>query len=139
MVENYENNTKNGFFIQKWKEGKICKGNYLNNKMNGWGILDNNEINIKGNFFNNILEGYGETYNKEEKITYKGYWEKGLLEGIGQQFNDIFLYEGYFINGKKMDLENKYIKMRMKNMKENGKMIIMKVLEFIIFRLGINI
>ena len=107
--------------------------------MNGWGILDNNEINIKGNFFNNILEGYGETYNKEEKITYKGYWEKGLLEGIGQQFNDIFLYEGYFINGKKMDLENKYIKMRMKNMKENGKMIIMKVLEFIIFRLGINI
>ena len=139
MVENYENNIKNGFFIQKWIEGKICKGNYLNNKMNGWGILDNNEINIKGNFFNNILEGYGETYNKEEKITYKGYWEKGLLEGIGQQFNDIFLYEGYFINGKKMDLENKSIKMRMKNMKENGKMIIMKVLEFIIFRLGINI
>jgi hypothetical protein len=82
IVENYEDNIKNGFFIQKWKEGQICKGYYLNNKMNGWGILDNLKINIEGYFINDLLEGYGETFNKEENVTYKGYWNKGLLEGI---------------------------------------------------------
>ena len=101
IVENYDNDIKNGFFIQKWNESKICKGYYLNNKMNYWGIFDSDEINIKGYFSDNILDGYGETYNKEDKITYKGYWEKGLLEGIGQEFNELFLYEGYFINSKR--------------------------------------
>ena len=101
LVENYEDNIKNGFFIQKWKEGRICKGYYLNNKMNGWGILDNLKINIEGNFINDLLEGYGETYNKEENVIYKGYWNKGLLEGIGQQYNELYLYEGYFVNSIK--------------------------------------
>ena len=58
IVENYDNDIKNGFFIQKWNESKICKGYYLNNKMNYWGIFDNDEINIKGYFSDNILDGW---------------------------------------------------------------------------------
>ena len=46
IVENYDDDIKNGFFIRKWNESKICKGYYLNNKMNYWGIFDSDEINI---------------------------------------------------------------------------------------------
>ena len=115
IVENYDDDIKNGFFIRKWNESKICKGYYLNNKMNYWGIFDSDEINIKGYFSDNILDGYGETYNKEDKITY------------------------ILLTVKEMVLVFKYIKMKMKNMKGNGKMISMKDLEFIFFLMGINI
>ena len=100
IVENYENNIKNGYFIQKWNNGKICEGYYINNEMSGWGHLDNLEIDIRGYFHKGILEGYGEVYNKVENIKYKGYWKNGILDGIGIQFDENCLYEGEFINSK---------------------------------------
>jgi len=69
--------------------------------MEKWGKIDNLNIIIKGFFNNDKLEGYGEVFDKEENINYKGYWKKGLLDGIGIQYNETFIYEGYFKEGKK--------------------------------------
>ena len=102
MVERYdENNLKNGFFIQKWKNGKKFIGYFLKNKINGWVKFDNLEVEISGEFSNNFLNGYGEVYNIEENKLNIGYYINGILGGIGCEKGSDYIYLGYFIRGEK--------------------------------------
>ena len=100
--ENYdENGHKNGFFIQKWVDGKECFVNFIKDKINGWAKLNNLEIKILGEFNNNFLNGYGEVFFTEENRIQKGYWVNGVIGGVGYEKTSNYIYSGSFINGKK--------------------------------------
>ena len=47
---------KEGFGIQKWKDGSTYKGNFINGEANGWGIFyyPNGDIH-KGKFEKDII------------------------------------------------------------------------------------
>ena len=76
---------KNGFGIQKWKDGNIYEGNFINNKAEGWGIFYYSDGDMyKGSFENDITKGYGEYYHNKEVIYY-GYWLDDVQVGIGYE------------------------------------------------------
>ena len=55
---------KEGFGIQKWKDGSIYKGNFINGEADGWGIFYYSDGDIfKGQFAKDIICGYGERYH----------------------------------------------------------------------------
>ena len=92
---------KNGFCVQKWKDGKTMTGYFLKDKMNGWAKIDNLEVLIKGEFKDGFLNGYGEVLKHEENVLFVGYWIKGVSGGVGYEQGNNYIYFGNFINDKK--------------------------------------
>ena len=90
---------KNGFGIQKYKDGSIYKGNYINDKSSGFGIFYHSDGDIqKGEFYNGITKGYGE-------LKYYGYWLNDIQYGIGYEiWSDSSEYYGNYYDGKKYGL-----------------------------------
>ena len=103
LIEKYdeEKNIRNGFCLKQWKDGREFKGYYLNNKINGWAILNKSNFELKGDFCDDILNGYGEYFDKEENTTLKGYWVNGKAGGIVIEIDSDYKYFGSFINNAK--------------------------------------
>jgi hypothetical protein len=93
---------KNGFGIQKFNDGSVYKGNFINDKTSGFGIFFHSDGDIqKGEFFNGITKGYGEYYHKKEVIYY-GYWLDDIQYGIGYEiWAESSEYFGNYYDGKK--------------------------------------
>ena len=96
-----ENKMKNGFCVQKWKNGKKFTGIFLNNKIKGWAKLNNLEMEICGEFSDDFLNGYGEVINYVENKLYEGYWIQGVLGGVGSEKGENYIYLGNFITNQK--------------------------------------
>ena len=96
---------KNGFGIVKWEDGSFLKANFINSKINGYGIFtDTNydESIFCGEYYDNIVKGYG-YYIKNGLKTEGDCWFKNNINGLGIQFNLLNgnIYKGSFLNSKK--------------------------------------
>ena len=102
IVEKYdEEGLKNGFFVQRWNDGKYLLGHYEKGKIDGWAQLNNLKIKMEGQFSQNKINGYGEVYNMEDNKLLKGYWINGILGGVGLEKGPDYIYFGYFIKSDK--------------------------------------
>lgn len=130
---------KQGFGIQKMKDGSVFRGIFTNDKVNGWGIYEHKDGDIyKGEYENDRTSGYGE-YSHGNGAVYYGYWIDDMQFGIGYElWSDSSKYSGEYNNGKKMELEHIYGKIKL-CIGENGKPIISKGLGFIIMLMEDNI
>ena len=97
---------KQGFGIQKMKDGSRFYGIFTNDKANGWGIYEHKDGDIyKGEYQNDKTYGYGE-YSHKNGAIYYGYWINDIQFGIGyERWNDSSQYSGEYSgeynNGKK--------------------------------------
>jgi hypothetical protein len=86
-----------------YENGDYYKGDIINGKANGKGILYYKEGKIKyeGNFINDKMEGYGKFYYKNGRY-YIGQFKQNLLNGNGKLYdiNGNIKYKGNFINNK---------------------------------------
>lgn len=76
----------------KWLDGTYYEGEWNLGYAEGKGILVYvNGDYMKGQFMYNKLNGYGECYNNELCYEYKGYWESDQQSGQGK-LNNFFLF-----------------------------------------------
>jgi hypothetical protein len=91
-----EKKNKNGFGIITYDDKSKLKGNFKNNKLNGFGkFIDLHSI-YSGNYIDSIPNGFG-IYKKDNVTTIGDDWLKNNLNGVGFQIfglNDF--YEGEF-------------------------------------------
>lgn len=99
------NGEKDGFGVQKWKDGAVYLGLFKSNRANGLGIFKHSDGDeYKGEFINDRACGYG-LYRHSNGATYEGYWLDDCQNGIGQEkWSDNSEYEGYYVKGKKQGL-----------------------------------
>jgi hypothetical protein len=100
---NFENNKKNGYGIETYKDGSKYEGNFVNNKKSGKGIyrFANGEM-YEGNFENNLYNGEGKYLWGLDRRKYEGEFKNGIISGKGVfTYNDGAIYHGYFENGEK--------------------------------------
>ena len=93
---------KQGFGIQKMKDGSRFCGIFSNDKVNGWGIYKHKNGDIyRGQYVNDKTNGYGE-YSHSNGAIYYGYWINDMQFGVGYEiWNDSSQYSGEYNNGKK--------------------------------------
>ena len=93
---------KQGFGIQKMKDGSIFHGIFTNGRANGWGIYEHKDGDMyKGEYQNDRTSGYGE-YSHGNGAIYYGYWADDKQFGIGYElWSDSSKYSGEYNNGKK--------------------------------------
>ena len=85
------------------KNGIISEGNWVYNKLNGWGrVIDSqNKIIGEGLYIDNLMEGYGKYYFSNGDF-YEGYFKNGKMDGKGKYYwKDGEIYEGEYKNGIK--------------------------------------
>ena len=85
------------------KNGIISEGNWMNNKLNGWGrVIDTQNLIIgEGYYVDNLMEGYGKYYFSNGDF-YEGYFKNGKMDGKGKYYwKDGEIYEGDYKNGIK--------------------------------------
>ena len=91
-----EKKNKNGFGIITYDDRSKVKGNFKDNKLNGFGkFIDLHSI-YSGNYIDSIPNGFG-IYKKDNVTTIGDDWLKNNLNGVGFQIfglNDF--YEGEF-------------------------------------------
>ena len=96
LGEKDEKKNKNGFGIITYDDKSKLKGNFKNNKLNGFGkFIDLHSI-YSGNYIDSIPNGFG-IYKKDNVTTIGDDWLKNNLNGVGFQIfglNDF--YEGEF-------------------------------------------
>ena len=92
---------KQGFGIQKMREGSRIKGIFLDDRLNSWGIFEYRDGDIyRGEFDNNRICGYGE-YSHENGAVYYGYWIDDMQFGIGYEiWGDTSQYSGEYNDGR---------------------------------------
>lgn len=77
-------NHRHGYGITKMSNGDIYRGEYLNDKRNGYGTYTYDtsigEEYYEGHFVNNKRDGYG-VYTYRDKSVYAGWWKENLKEG----------------------------------------------------------
>ena len=86
-------NNKTGFGVMIWKDKSKLKGNFTNNKINGFAEFMDHESLFSGYYKDNSPQGYG-IYEKNNVKTEGETWIKNNLNGIGIQFlgyNDFYL------------------------------------------------
>ena len=133
---NSTNSLKEGFGIQKWKDGSKFIGYFKNDKSNDFGKFIDNENNfLSGNFIEDKLDGFGiYLYNNGTK--YIGEWvndyKMELALNIGKM--DLYIKEN-LKKVKKMVLESIYGLMEL-NIMENGKIIVYLDMEYILFQMN---
>lgn len=115
---------KDGFGIVTWEDGSqfkakfghnkskgICKyidaskstfyGVYDNNRPNGYGIYEEDNIQYEGIWTNNILNGIGIEIWKKDMTFYRGQYVNSIKEGIGFcGWEDGTIYQGEWKNNK---------------------------------------
>ena len=129
----YKNNEKNGkgkLIIKILGDVNIYEGNYKNGNLDGKGIhiMTNENKNIYFRFecqFKNGKAKYGTIYDKNNNKIYEGGLKRYLPNGKGIKFEGEYKYEGNFKDGKLKELELYMIKIIIKYMKENLKMVIL--------------
>jgi hypothetical protein len=101
------NGEKEGFGVQKWKDGAIYKGKFNKNRANGLGIFKHSDGDeYKGEFVNDRASGYG-LYRHSNGATYEGMWTEDSQHGFGEEkWRDGSEYVGNYIKGKKQGLGN---------------------------------
>jgi len=100
---NVETNHRHGYGITQMSNGDIYRGEYRNDKRNGYGtyIYDTsmNEEYYEGHFVNNKRDGYG-IYTYRDKSVYSGWWKENLKEGAGvMTYADGIVIRGTFYEG----------------------------------------
>ena len=95
---------KNGIGVYNYLRKNLkYKGNFLNDKKNGKGILEssnNNKYYYEGNFLNDKITGEGILITDDER--YEGYFKDGLFDGKGTLVDGKGnYYIGEFKNGLK--------------------------------------
>lgn len=77
-------------------------GEFKDNKRNGVGILrDSKDRIIKGIYFNGTLQDWGFVKQLDQNYEYRGQFEKGLFEGIGEERSGMQKYIGHWKHGEK--------------------------------------
>ena len=121
----FENGLRMGYGEFTWKNiDKIFKGNYLNNKKNGFGKLyENKKLIYEGDFRNDKYNGIGKCFKDGE--LYEGYFQNGKFTGKGKYYvRNVLKYEGEFENwefcGTGTKYTNDYI---IKGIFESGKLV----------------
>ena len=112
MNENFEyvgqkndDGTKQGFGLQKWKDGALYKGYFNQNKANGYGVFRHHDGDLfKGEFQKDRACGYG-IYVHANGALYQGSWMDDCQNGIGEEsWNDESHYKGEYYRGKKQGI-----------------------------------
>jgi hypothetical protein len=87
----------------KWSDGTYYEGEWNLGFAEGKGMLVyQNGDYMKGEFVYNKLNGFGECFNNELGYEYKGYWENDLQSGQGSEsWPDGSEYIGLYEFGKK--------------------------------------
>ena len=100
---NFENNKKNGYGIESYSDGSKYEGNFVNNKKSGKGVykFPNGEM-YEGNFENDLYNGVGKYIWSLDGRKYEGEFKNGIINGKGSfTYDDGSVYHGYFENGEK--------------------------------------
>ena len=97
-----ENGNKQGFGLQKWKDGALYKGYFYENKANFLGIFNHSDGDVfEGEFKNDRAYGYGK-YLHSNGALYEGEWVDDSQHGTGiEVWADKSQYRGDYIRGKK--------------------------------------
>jgi hypothetical protein len=87
----------------KWTDGTYYEGEWNLSFAEGKGILVyHNGDYMKGQFLYNKLNGFGECYNSDMGYEYNGYWLNDLQSGQGNEiWSDGSEYVGTYELGKK--------------------------------------
>ncbi len=85
-----------------YENGDIYNGDYIDDKMNGKGVLEyNNKDVYEGDFLNNFKHGYGVMKYVNGNI-YTGQWKNNYKNGKGKIiYNDNSYYNGDWVNDKR--------------------------------------
>lgn len=99
------NGEKEGFGIQKWKDGAIYIGQFQANRAFGLGVFKHSDGDeYKGEFVNDRACGYGE-YKHSNGAMYEGYWLGDAQDVIGEEkWSDGSQYVGNYVRGKKQGI-----------------------------------
>ena len=93
----WDNNTKNGIGVEKFKDGAIYKGEFKNGFKHGIGTyywVDGSQY--EGEFKSNLLEGYG-IYKFKDGSFCSGFWISNQISGFGKfTYPGVKYYLGYF-------------------------------------------
>ena len=104
MLVNREKGTEErcGFGIQKWVDGAVYEGYWLNNKAEGKGTFWHAEGDIYiGEFRADQAYGYG-VYTHVNGSRYEGKWVNDIQQGHGEEtWADGARYNGSYVNGMK--------------------------------------
>ena len=77
-------------------------GEFKDNKRNGVGILrDSKDRIIKGIYYNGILQDWGFVRQVDKEYEYRGQFDKGLFEGVGEERSGMQKYIGHWKHGEK--------------------------------------
>lgn len=99
----------NGSGYVEFKHGdqSFYKGQWLNGKRTGYGIMDYGNgpslgLRYEGNWKDDIRSGNGKLFNRGgTQLIYEGQWENNQYNGIGKMFMENgSIYEGEFKSGK---------------------------------------
>ena len=74
-----------GKFI--WNENKEYIGDWENNEISGYGIIQEEKLRHVGFFKRNIKEGFGATFYVEQNLVLLGKWDNDLIEGFAVLIN----------------------------------------------------
>ena len=102
IIQDYinKNELNDDKLIMYYKDGSKYEGEYVNDKITGYGIFTNKEGRIvyEGYWKNGKREGIG-IYHCEDGATYEGEWKDHLKSGVGvYSFSDDSRYMGEFKN-----------------------------------------
>ena len=93
---------KQGFGIQKMRDGNRFRGIFTSDKVTGWGIYEHRDGDVyQGEYENDRTCGFG-IYSHGNGAVYYGYWNDDVQFGIGYEiWSDSSQYSGEYNNGKK--------------------------------------
>ncbi|NLK62362.1 MAG: hypothetical protein GX287_02830 [Fusobacteria bacterium] len=101
---NFLNGKLNGFGVYHWGQeefkGDYYEGNFVNGEMHGEGIMhfSNGEI-YHGTWVKSVMEGYGKFYFANG-VKYEGEFRNNIFNGNGKiVISENLFYEDYFVNG----------------------------------------
>lgn len=94
---NYKNCQKEGIGMFRWSDGTIYKGEFVENTMHGYGMVNYNDDDRMyiGQIENGVMNGYGEFYWGKGVKRYMGFYYKDFKQGFGIYVDSIDPLSGY--------------------------------------------
>ena len=99
----FRNNMKNGYGVEKYRDGSIYKGEFKDDMKHGKGILllqGNGDYGCEGEFKNDKICGKGK-FKWNEKKEYIGDWDNNEICGYGIILEGKMRHIGYFCHDVK--------------------------------------